>query len=866
MDVPVRTSAAAPSWLRRENIPQRTTNEENTKREIYTNADKVENKGLTSKIFEVIISISLAAVFFGIPVFFTGFTAQGISFEKQMYFYFWILVALIAWTSNSVVKGEMNIRRTPIDIPIIIFWFACLLSTIFSVDRWHSFWGFFGDPTHGLVDVTAGIIVYYLILSHFNLKRLRLILGSLIASGFVVIVWEILVIRGVLNLTDNNFIEAHSWAQYLPISLSGSVSGISVFLSVLVIILITAFLKTKSGAMSKAKKTALMTLFSMMIVASLYILLAFYFFVPWPGIFIGVGFFLIYVLARIVNTEDGSIWLPMSVFAIVLTMLLIGNALATNSKIIAIQLPAEVNPQFQLSWQVAKEAIKHNFFVGSGLATYGHDFALYHPQDYNLNNLYRLQFYQGSGVLWEALPAMGAVGTFALALLVISFLSVAIYLLSKDKGKNKIYSLGVMSTVLIILISAFLTRMDGAIIILGVLMASLALGVILLEGETKEEYLNLSLKASPKYALALAFVFLVVSAGVVFLFVFLGRVFVADVFVGMASKHKNITEENSVGLVVKAINLYNKEGRYYTLGGQQYMVLANSEFMKGDKANANLIGQYLDNSITLASKGKDLMPKDITAVSSLAQAYENKATYLSQFFDQAVSAYNDALALEPNSPDLYLKLGQLKAKQASAEKDENKKKELLAQAKDMFQKSIDKKNNFSSGYYYLSLMQDQEGDLDKAIDSAGKAVSYNNQNANALFNLASLLQKKGGDNNFTAAEYIYQRILKYAPNDMNTHLGLGLLYEKQNKDDQSVAEYQKVIDVLPANSNKAKEQIQSLIDNVRKGISNETKAEVSAPASEATIEVPETPIGQQANPIQSQTNPVESQENTEVGR
>jgi tetratricopeptide (TPR) repeat protein len=833
MDVPVRNSSG-PSF--RSAFPndnaQMRKNENISRQANYGNTENETASKWTGKVFSGIISVSLAAIFFGVPIFFTGLTSQGIGFEKQMYFYFWILIALIAWTSDCVVKGEMDIRRTPLDIPIVIFWFTYLLSTVFSIDKWHSFWGFFGDPTHGLVNVTASIIIYYIILSHFSVRRLRLMLGALLTSGFVVMVWEVLLVRGVLKLQDADFLQAHHWAQYLPASPIGSTSGTSVFLSALVALLVMTFLQTKSSSLPKFKKITLQGVLLLMIVTAIYLLLAFYFFVPWPGILIGIGFFLIYILARIVRVQEGSTWLPMTVFAAVLIILLAGNVVANSSKVSVVQLPAEVGPQYQLSWQVAKDALmNHNFFLGSGPATYGYDFSEYRPQNFNLNNFYNIMFFQGSGIFWEALPTLGALGTFALALLVFSFLSVGIYLLSREKGKDKIYSLGFMTAMIIILVDSFILRLDGSIIILGILIGTLALGIVLSESDAKEEHLSLSLKASPKYALALAFVFLVVSAGVVFLFVFLGRVYAADVFAGMAGRQQTITEENSVGAVVKAINLYDKEGRYYTFGGQQYMALANIEFAKGDKADANLIGQYLDNSITLAAKGRDLMPKDVTAVEALAQAYENKAAYSGQFFDQAIAAYNDALALDPHSPDIYLKLGQLKAKQAGLEKDEAKKKDLLSQAADMFQKSIDEKSNFAQGYYYLSLIQGQTGDLDKAIESAKNAVSINPQDASAVFNLAALYQKKGGDDNLKVAEYLYLQILQVAPNDVNTHLGLGLLYEKQGKKDQAVAQYQAVLDVLPKDSTTARTQVQALIDNVRKGISNEAQPSQASAAS-----------------------------------
>ena len=101
-----------------------------------------ENKGSkTAAIFDAVITVSLVALFFGLPLFFTGLTFQGIAFEKQMYLYVWLLIGVVAWVSKGVTSGEMRIRRTPLDIPLVLFWLFYVFAAFFSVDRWHSFWG-----------------------------------------------------------------------------------------------------------------------------------------------------------------------------------------------------------------------------------------------------------------------------------------------------------------------------------------------------------------------------------------------------------------------------------------------------------------------------------------------------------------------------------------------------------------------------------------------------------------------------------------------------------------------------------------------------------------------------------------------------
>src|SRR3989304_1804396 len=134
-------------------------------------ADSNNKISKTAVFFDMIVSVSLIALFFGLPIFFTGVTFQGIAFEKQIYFYFWLLIGIVAWASKGVITGEMRIRRTPLDIPIGLFWLFYVLAAFFSVDRWHSFFGFFGDPSRGVISVTALVFGYYFLLSHFTLKR-----------------------------------------------------------------------------------------------------------------------------------------------------------------------------------------------------------------------------------------------------------------------------------------------------------------------------------------------------------------------------------------------------------------------------------------------------------------------------------------------------------------------------------------------------------------------------------------------------------------------------------------------------------------------------------------------------------------------
>ncbi|MFA6974135.1 MAG: hypothetical protein WC238_05370 [Parcubacteria group bacterium] len=457
-------------------------------------------------------------------------------------------------------------------------------------------------------------------------------------------------------------------------------------------------------------------------------------------------------------------------------------------------------------------------------------------------------------MFFEALSSIGLLGTIALVLLLLTFLSVSIYLLATRKDRDKVYSLGFVTAAVMLVIAGVSVRIESTLLILGVLVATVALALVMAESESEERFVNLSLKASPKFALTLAFVFMVVSAGVAFLFVFIGKIYAADLYAGSAIKQAQVSEEGSIARLIKAINLNKREGRYYTRIGQEYMILANNEMLKGDaQRDVNKVQNYLNNSIAAAAQGRDLIKNDVLATETLGQIYENAGVYVADSISLAEKTYQEALDLEPHNPNLILKLGQMRLSTAGNSKEVEQKKQLVGEAKDLFQKSIDEKQNFSQGYYQLALAKDALGDVDGAIEDMTKALTYENNNINFVFNLARLYQERGKGDDNKIAEALFKQILGANDKEINTHFSLGMLYEKTSRKDDAITEYRKVLDLLPAStrgdasstqggpagSDQAKTQIQKMISNIQNGIENTPENLRDNPAPPAPVAAPE---------------------------
>lgn len=816
--------------------------------------------------FDAVISLSLFAIFFGLPVFFTGLTFQGIAFEKQMYFYVWLLIGMVAWASKGVVTGEIHIRRTALDILILLFLVVYGVSALSSVDRWHSFWGFFGDPSRGLISLIALALSYYFILSHFTMKRFFLMFGGFLASGFLVVVWSLLGVSGVSFLPE-------ALQSYAPLSLIGTVSTLGIFLSVLVPLFITAlYLVWKNTSLPSGLRLTFLACIGLGLLGTLYLMLALYPFLldttksslSWMVPLGGISFFLVYILAQIVRPPEQLTWVPMFVFVAILAFLMIGS-----NSLLRATLPVEVSPNQRLSFEVAKESLQENFFLGVGPANYGYAFSQYRPNEYNSGPLYSVRFYQGTGVFFEALTTIGLLGTALFLIVWLSYLSMGMYLLSSEKEKNKYLSLGLWTASIMFFIAAFTAPLNGTLVLIGTLLSILALALLMKESHSEERYYSLSFKASPKYALALAFIFMLVSAGVAFLFVFIGKVYLADIAVGTAARMSaEAPQRDSLALMSDAVAKYPQEGRYYArLGQEQLSLLLDVEVRKAENDQDTDVNSILyQQAVANIKEATRRMPNDVLAIETLGLAKENGVPYVTEadatvLLTEGFEAYKRASELEPTNPLLLIKQGQMKRLLADAKNGETnaaEQKALYEEARAFFVAAAEKKPNLAAAHYNLALTEARLKNMNGAIESIMLAQKYDRNNANFEYNLGIFYQVRNTGTDKDLSEAAFKNILKQNEKLIDVRLSLGLLYESWEKRDQALEQYRKILEFLPEDGNEmirsTREQVQKLISTLQSGRSNIAPNSSAADIVQPTTLSPALPVSQL--PVEPNASPL----------
>jgi len=86
-----------------------------------------------------------------------------------------------------IINKKIILKKTALDIPIILFLISLILSTIFSIDKTTSLFGYYGRFNGGTISIVSYILLYYGFLSN-NLSYKSILKISLISS-IIVILW-----------------------------------------------------------------------------------------------------------------------------------------------------------------------------------------------------------------------------------------------------------------------------------------------------------------------------------------------------------------------------------------------------------------------------------------------------------------------------------------------------------------------------------------------------------------------------------------------------------------------------------------------------------------------------------------------------
>jgi len=117
-----------------------------------------------------IIRISFGLLFILVPIVLSPWNYELFEYNKMMLTYGLTAVITGVWIIKMIADQKISIKRTPLDIPIILFFLSQLISALFSMDPHVSWFGYYSRFNGGMFSVLSYVLLYYAFVSNFSLR------------------------------------------------------------------------------------------------------------------------------------------------------------------------------------------------------------------------------------------------------------------------------------------------------------------------------------------------------------------------------------------------------------------------------------------------------------------------------------------------------------------------------------------------------------------------------------------------------------------------------------------------------------------------------------------------------------------------
>ncbi len=131
----------------------------------------------------------LAAV---VPLLMWRSTSELFELNKMWAVWGMSLFILFLWIAKILLTKKFLFQRTPLDIPIALFFLSQLISTLFSMDPYVSFWGYYSRFNGGFLSLLSYIFLYYAFATHVlndNRRHTIQVIAAAFIGGIIVALW-----------------------------------------------------------------------------------------------------------------------------------------------------------------------------------------------------------------------------------------------------------------------------------------------------------------------------------------------------------------------------------------------------------------------------------------------------------------------------------------------------------------------------------------------------------------------------------------------------------------------------------------------------------------------------------------------------
>ncbi|MBI4035803.1 O-antigen ligase family protein [Candidatus Daviesbacteria bacterium] len=618
-------------------------------------------------MLDKIISYSFYALFFLTPLVWSSSNYELFEYNKMILTYGFTIIIVGAWILKSINDKRLTIKRTPLDISLLLFLGANIFSTIFSIDPHTSIWGYYSRSNGGLLSLISYLLLYWAFVSNIDLSKIKYLFWAAFASGFLISLWAIaehfgvsfscVILRGEFN--------ANCWIQDVQarvFATLGQPNWLAAYLAMLIFPALYFFLTATKKLLYIVHFTLLITLY-----------LAFTFTYsrgPTLGL---VGGLVVFLLAVTLN-KIKPIFIVLISFIVI--NLLFGSALTSFrlvSKFAAparpgITLPAAApssGTQLEnggtesgqirfIVWKGALDIFKNNLLFGSGVETFAYSYYQYRPASHNLTSEWDFLYNKAHNEYLNYLATTGLVGFTTYMLIIGTFIFWSIkYYIQSTGGKDKknadalILAVSILGSYISYLIYNFFLFSVVIIAVFFYLFPAIAFVATNSLKPLKWPTILHFIYRRPFYTkIAKGFV---VFLTVYFLYS-LAQIWYADTLFARGQRYSDAGNPGRAYNLLQTAAFLNPSEPFYR---SELALSAAQAAVSLEDTDTTLSAELKNEAQNLTDQVLEKSPKNVSFLRTAIRTYFELSTIDKTYTDKTLQVLDKAISLTPTDPKLY---------------------------------------------------------------------------------------------------------------------------------------------------------------------------------------------------------------------
>jgi len=754
-------------------------------------------------LLDKVSKISLYLLVFLLPVWFLPFTQNMLDYQKQVLLIVMVFVGFTAWLGGIVSRHEFSFRTSVLHIPVALLVLVLGFSTIFSLWRYGSLWGWPLDVAESFLTFFAFALLYVLISQTIQSSRqLFFLYFFLIISGVVAGLFALLQLFGI-------FLLPFDFAKITFFNTIGTINSVAVGAAILLPLTLTLAFVSHLLLRPLMWIGALVLLIVLMLVN----------FLP-AWIVLIAGLFVLFAFGTMNVKKRGQFgWVSLPMVLIVLALFFMIFRITIPG---APATPVEVSPSQGAEFEIIKQVFQERALLGSGPGTFVFDYVKFHSPVLNQTIFWGTRFTSGASEILDFIATKGLVGiiTFLVLLGTALWLGVKNLLqLGKEQQEKQSAStalnfswmlgLGTLAS-LVSFLAAYLLYPANIMIWFFFWVLLGGLGVF-----TGAKLRTISI-TSPALALVGSFLFLVVTMfGVGLLFVG-GQKYAAEVqYLDGVRKSQQGDIDQAITKIISGATLNPSMDVYWRDLSQLYLARVNqiaTDKGLSDEQKQQQSQVAVGNAVAAARQAVRVSPSNVANWNVQGFVYRNLIG-IPGAENFAISSYEKATQLEPASPFSWTELGRVYLLQAqrlrNQEDTEEQQQEAFDKALENLNKATELKEDYAPAHYLIAVVYTQQDNIEEAIAKLEETKVVAPNDIGLAFQLGVMYWQQ---EELEKAQIEFERVKGINPNYSNARYMLGLVYDKQGEQEKAKDEFLVVASLNPDN-----EEVPQILTNLRSG-------------------------------------------------